>query len=73
MRRHYDLGDQTLRNLSDGASAMFLRHGELTEGESGLPSGIGPAEDDEARCPEDDAWDVPLPEKVRETARFMPR
>lgn len=137
MSQYYKLGKETLWNPSNGASAKFLRHAALTEGELGLPSGIGPMENDEARIdpavfgrfvdallarhrdtrhgvmralgegftatalvlaeraglepdwsapasdgmlrdvqvpwPQEDAWEVPLREKVREMSRHMPR
>jgi hypothetical protein len=47
--QYYDVGDETLWNPSNGASAMFLRHVALAEGELGIPSGIGPMENDEAQ------------------------
>lgn len=49
MSQYFDMGDETLWNPSTGASRLFLRLVEAFEAELGLPSGIGPMEDDECQ------------------------
>lgn len=46
MSQYYDLGDRTLWNPSNGASRLFLREVAVFEAELGLPSGLGPMEND---------------------------
>ncbi|MFJ9211699.1 DUF6086 family protein [Streptomyces sp. NPDC102264] len=46
MSQHYELGDQTLWNPSNGASRLFMRQVDVHEDELGRPSGIGPMEAD---------------------------
>lgn len=48
MSQYYDLGDRTLWNPSNGASRLFLRQVAVHEAELGMPSGIGPMENDES-------------------------
>ncbi len=47
MSQYFNLGDETLWNPSNGASRMFQRQIALFEDELGIPSGIGPMENDE--------------------------
>ncbi|MFE2129903.1 DUF6086 family protein [Streptomyces amritsarensis] len=49
MSQYFDLGDETLWNPSNGASRLFRRHVPVFEAELGLPSGIGPMENDECQ------------------------
>jgi len=49
MSQYFDVGDETLWNPSNGAARLFLRHVTLYEDELGVPSGIGPMENDECR------------------------
>ncbi|MFF1411409.1 DUF6086 family protein [Streptomyces sp. NPDC058289] len=49
MSQYYDLGDETLWNPSNGAARLFHRQVALFEAELGLPSGIGPMENDECQ------------------------
>jgi hypothetical protein len=49
MSQFFDLGDETLWNPSNGAARLFLRQVAVFEAELGLPSGIGPMENDECR------------------------
>lgn len=49
MSQYYDLGDRTLWNPSNGASRLFLREVAVFEAELGVPSGIGPVENDVCR------------------------
>lgn len=49
MSQFFLLGDVTLWNTSNGVSALFLRQTAGFEEMLGLPSGIGPMEEDEAR------------------------
>ncbi|MER5640508.1 DUF6086 family protein [Kitasatospora sp. NPDC002227] len=49
MSQYYDLGHETLWNPSNGASLLFLRQLAVFEEELGLPSGIGPMENDECQ------------------------
>ncbi|WP_345677390.1 DUF6086 family protein [Yinghuangia aomiensis] len=46
MSQYYDLGDRTLWNPSTGASRLFLREVAVFEAELGVPSGLGPMEND---------------------------
>ncbi|WP_369232625.1 DUF6086 family protein [Streptomyces sp. R21] len=48
MSQYYDLGDRTLWNPSNGASRLFLHQVAVYEAELGLPSGVGPMENDES-------------------------
>jgi len=48
MSQYYQVGRVTLWNPSSGASSLFLRQVALYEQETGLPSGIGTMESDEA-------------------------
>jgi hypothetical protein len=47
--QYFDLGEQTLWSPSNGAARMFLRQVVVFEAELGLPSGIGPMQDDECQ------------------------
>ncbi|MFF7892641.1 DUF6086 family protein [Streptomyces sp. NPDC007907] len=47
MGQYFQMGDETLWNPSNGASRMFQRQVAVFESELGLPSGIGPMENDE--------------------------
>jgi len=47
--QYFLLGDLTLWNPSNGVSALFLRQTAGFEEMLGLPSGMGPMEEDEAR------------------------
>ncbi|MFE0648485.1 DUF6086 family protein [Streptomyces sp. NPDC059534] len=49
MSQYFDIGDETLWNPSNGASRMFQRQVAVFEAELGLPSGIGPMENDECQ------------------------
>lgn len=49
MSQYFDVGDETLWNPSNGASGMFRRQVAVFEAELGLPSGIGPMENDECQ------------------------
>ncbi|MFJ3900225.1 DUF6086 family protein [Streptomyces sp. NPDC090025] len=49
MSQYYDMGDRTLWNPSNGASRLFLAQLGVYQAELGLPSGIGPMENDECR------------------------
>jgi hypothetical protein len=49
MSQYFDIGDETLWNPSNGASRMFQRQVAVFESELGLPSGIGPMENDECQ------------------------
>ncbi|MFF2849910.1 DUF6086 family protein [Streptomyces sp. NPDC058001] len=49
MSQYYDLGEETLWNPSNGASRLFRRQVAVHEAELGLPSGIGPMENDECQ------------------------
>ncbi len=49
MSQYFDMGDTTLWNPSNGASRMFQRQVAVFEAELGLPSGIGPMENDECQ------------------------
>ncbi|MGW5259188.1 DUF6086 family protein [Streptomyces sp. NPDC004012] len=49
MSQYFALGEHTLWNPSHGAARMFLRQVFVFEAELGLPSGIGPMQDDECQ------------------------
>jgi hypothetical protein len=49
MSQYFDIGDETLWNPSNGTSRMFRRQVAVFEAELGLPSGIGPMENDECQ------------------------
>ncbi|WP_432170359.1 DUF6086 family protein [Streptomyces sp. 1222.5] len=49
MSQYFDIGDETLWNPSDGAARLFLRQVVVFEAELGLPSGLGPMENDECQ------------------------
>ncbi|MCJ0873456.1 DUF6086 family protein [Streptomyces sp. AP-93] len=49
MSQYYDLGDETLWNPSNGAARLFHCQVALFEAELGVPSGIGPMENDECQ------------------------
>ncbi|MEV7547186.1 DUF6086 family protein [Streptomyces sp. NPDC089915] len=53
MSQYFDIGDETLWNPSNGASRMFQRQVTVFEAELGLPSGIGPMENDECQITPD--------------------
>ncbi|MER5973426.1 DUF6086 family protein [Streptomyces sp. NPDC002055] len=47
MSQYYGVGDRTLWNPSNGASRLFMMQVGIHQAELGLPSGIGPVQDDE--------------------------
>jgi hypothetical protein len=47
--QYYDMGDQVLWNPSNGASRLFMSQVSVYQAELGLPSGIGPMQDDECQ------------------------
>lgn len=49
MSQYFEVDGMALWNPSNGASKLFLRYVALFEEELGLPSGIGPMENDEAQ------------------------
>lgn len=49
MSQYFDMGDETLWNPSNGAARLFLLQVVVFEAELGLPSGIGPMENDECQ------------------------
>ncbi|MEI5101039.1 DUF6086 family protein [Streptomyces sp. PmtG] len=49
MSQYFDMGDETLWNPSNGAARLFLRQVAVFEEELGVPSGVGPMENDEAQ------------------------
>ncbi|GAA3974575.1 DUF6086 family protein [Actinomadura viridis] len=49
MSQYFDMGEETLWNPSNGPSRLFLRQVALFEEELGLPSGMGPMENDECQ------------------------
>ncbi|MEV6393429.1 DUF6086 family protein [Streptomyces sp. NPDC051907] len=49
MSQYFDVGDETLWNPSNGASRLFQQQAAVFEAELGLPSGIGPMENDECQ------------------------
>ncbi|MEU6878846.1 DUF6086 family protein [Streptomyces sp. NPDC046712] len=49
MSQYFDIGDKTLWNPSNGASRMFQCQVAVFESELGIPSGIGPMENDECQ------------------------
>ncbi|MFE0511103.1 DUF6086 family protein [Streptomyces sp. NPDC058964] len=49
MSQYFDMGDETLWNPSNGASRLFQRQVAAFEAELGIPSGIGPMENDECQ------------------------
>ncbi|WP_327253331.1 DUF6086 family protein [Streptomyces sp. NBC_01244] len=49
MSQYYDLGEESLWNPSNGAARLFHRQVALFEAELGVPSGIGPMENDECQ------------------------
>ncbi|MGW6709517.1 DUF6086 family protein [Streptomyces sp. NPDC054956] len=49
MSQHYDVGDETVWNPSNGAARLFHRQVALFEADLDLPSGIGPLENDECQ------------------------
>lgn len=49
MSQFFDLGDETLWNPSNGAARLFLRQVAVFEAELGMPSGVGPMENDECQ------------------------
>ncbi|MFJ4844238.1 DUF6086 family protein [Streptomyces sp. NPDC088733] len=49
MSQHFNLGDETLWNPSNGATRLFLGQLAVFEAELGLPGGIGPMENDECQ------------------------
>ncbi|MEU6313323.1 DUF6086 family protein [Streptomyces sp. NPDC047014] len=53
MSQYFDLGDEMLWNSSNGVSRMFQRQVALFEAELGIPSGVGPMENDECQVSSD--------------------
>ncbi|MFE3646120.1 DUF6086 family protein [Streptomyces sp. NPDC059169] len=53
MSQYFSLGDVTLWNPSNGVSALFLGQTAVFAEVLGLPSGIGPMEEDEAEVAPD--------------------
>lgn len=49
MSQYYDMGDQTLWNPAPGVSRLFMSQVRVHEAEVGVPSGIGPMQDDECQ------------------------
>ncbi|WP_330296984.1 DUF6086 family protein [Streptomyces sp. NBC_00503] len=49
MSQIYQVGEESLWNPSNGAARLFHRQLAVFEAELGLPSGIGPLENDECR------------------------
>ncbi|WP_328439455.1 DUF6086 family protein [Streptomyces sp. NBC_00444] len=49
MSQYFDMGEETLWNPSNGAAQLFVRQVRLYEDLLGMPSGIGPMENDEAQ------------------------
>ncbi|MET9464387.1 DUF6086 family protein [Streptomyces sp. NPDC006544] len=49
MSQYYDVGDETVWNPSNGAARLFHAQLGVFEAELGVPSGIGPLENDECR------------------------
>ncbi|MFI1825249.1 DUF6086 family protein [Streptomyces sp. NPDC020412] len=47
--QYYEIGDETLWNPSNGASRLFLIQVSVYQAELGLPSGIGPMQEDECQ------------------------
>ncbi|MGH4034125.1 DUF6086 family protein [Actinomycetota bacterium Odt1-20B] len=47
MSQYFGVGDETLWNPSNTVARLFLRQVAVFEAELGLPSGIGPMENDE--------------------------
>ncbi|WP_030674983.1 DUF6086 family protein [Streptomyces sp. NRRL B-1347] len=53
MSQYFEMGDETLWNPSGGAARLFLRQVEVFEAELGVPSGVGPMENDESHIDPD--------------------
>ncbi|GFE12633.1 hypothetical protein Sgleb_06800 [Streptomyces glebosus] len=49
MSQYFGMGEETLWNPSNGAARLFLRQIAVFEAELGLPSGVGPMENDECQ------------------------
>ncbi|GEC07992.1 hypothetical protein SSP24_56470 [Streptomyces spinoverrucosus] len=49
MSQYFEIADETVWNPSNGASRIFQRQVAVFEAELGLPSGIGPMENDECQ------------------------
>ncbi|GGL89698.1 hypothetical protein GCM10010129_36940 [Streptomyces fumigatiscleroticus] len=49
MSQFFDLGDETLWCPSTGAARLILRYVRVFEDETGVPSGLGPMENDECQ------------------------
>ncbi|MGW6685577.1 DUF6086 family protein [Streptomyces sp. NPDC054961] len=49
MSQYYDVGDETVWNPSNGAARLFHAQLGVFEAELGVPSGIGPLENDACR------------------------
>ncbi|MEU5975952.1 DUF6086 family protein [Streptomyces sp. NPDC047315] len=49
MSQYYEMGDETLWNPSNGASRLFMSQVSVYQTELGLPSGIGPMQEDECQ------------------------
>ncbi|AQZ68538.1 unnamed protein product [[Actinomadura] parvosata subsp. kistnae] len=49
MSQYYQVGEHVLWNPSNGVSALFLRTAQALAPETGLPTGLGPMENDECQ------------------------
>ncbi|MGW7616116.1 DUF6086 family protein [Streptomyces antimycoticus] len=49
MSQYFSMGEEPLWNPSSGAARLFLRQTAVFEAELGLPSGLGPMENDECQ------------------------
>lgn len=47
MSQYFNVGDQVLWNPSNGVAALFMRTAEALAPETGLPTGLGPMENDD--------------------------
>ncbi|MBL1120496.1 hypothetical protein JK364_50630 [Streptomyces sp. 110] len=49
MSQYFTMGEESLWNPSNGAARLFLRQTAVFEAELGLPSGLGPMDNDECQ------------------------
>jgi hypothetical protein len=47
--QYFQVGDEVLWNPSNGVAALFLRSAEALAAEAGVPSGLGPMQEDECQ------------------------